>query len=73
MTVVARKREKNSFYLMHEDGGHFAILATEANPSVFPIHEWMRLVLEREEIEERILNGRRTGELSRKVPCFLKR
>lgn len=72
----SRAKEKNIFkktdtpvllmagcYKWYEDGGHFVILTTEANPSVFPIHGRMPLVLKREEIEEWILNDRSTEEL----------
>ena len=56
------------FSTVYEDGEHFVILTTEANPSVAPVHSRMPLVLEKEQVRDWILHSSSTGELLAQVP-----
>ncbi len=82
----SREKEKNIFrkkgepvlfmagcYNCFEDGEHFVILTTAANPSVAPVHDRMPLVLERGEVGEWISDDSRTESILHKTPCILER
>lgn len=56
------------FYNQYEDGAHFVILTTEANPSMAQVHSRMPLVLEKELVEDWILDSSRTKELLGQIP-----
>lgn len=57
----------------YEDGEHFVILTTAANPSMKPVHERMPLILEREEIADWMLDDTKTEAMLHKIPCLLER
>lgn len=57
----------------YEDGEHFVILTTGANPSMQPVHDRMPLLLERSEAVDWILDNSRTDEILRKTPPLLER
>ena len=50
------------FYSPGEDGWNFCILTTEANSSMGGVHDRMPLVIEREQVQDWILDGDRTAE-----------
>ena len=61
------------FYGRYEDGDRFVILTTQANASMAPVHSRMRLVLEREQVREWILDSKKTKELLGQEPPRLAR
>lgn len=61
------------FYSHYEDGAHFVILTTAANPSMAPVHSRMPLVLERSQVREWILDHDRTPALLDQMPGPLSR
>lgn len=82
----SRNKEKNIFYRKDErvlfmagiynryqDGERFAILTTQANDSMKPVHDRMPLILEKSEIMPWIFEDKRTEEFLHKEPCLLKR
>lgn len=61
------------FYNEYEDGEHFVILTTKANPSMAPVHSRMPLVLENAQVRDWILDSDRTRELLGQIPRPLSR
>lgn len=61
------------FYGRYEDGDHFVILTTQANPSMEPVHSRMPLVLERDQVKTWILDGGMTKEMLGVVPPELEK
>lgn len=61
------------FCRRYEDGEHFVILTTAANGSMEPVHDRMPVILEKEEIEEWILDDRKIKGILHKIPCLLER
>lgn len=49
----------------------FVVITTEANPSVSPVHDRMPLILELDEIEEWLFDGKETNKLLHKTPVLL--
>lgn len=81
-----RKKEKNIFYRKEQPvlfmagicnrcrgEDRFAILTTEANASMSPVHDRMPLILEPEEIAEWIYEKEKTEQFLHKKPCLLER
>ena len=54
-----------------EDGGHFVIITTAANPSVAPVHDRMPLILEPEEVKQWIQDAGAAWSLLKKTPVLL--
>lgn len=48
------------------------VLTTAANPSVLPVHDRMPLVLEKQEIDDWLLDDRAAETLLHKTPGLLK-
>lgn len=61
------------FYERHPEGHRFVILTTEANSSMRLVHNRMPLILEREEIEEWLLDSKLTETFLKKIPADLER
>lgn len=57
----------NQFY----GESRFVVLTTQANPSVISVHERMPLILEREELEDWVLDDRATEFILHKTPVLL--
>ncbi len=81
-----RNKEKNIFYRKekrvlfmagiynrYQDEDRFAILTTEANASMKPVHDRMPLILEEEEVIPWIYDVRKAKAILHKVPCLLER
>ena len=54
-----------------EDGGHFVIITTAANPSVAPVHDRIPLILEPEEVKQWIQDAGAAWRLLKKTPVLL--
>lgn len=54
-----------------QDQERFVILTTRANPSVSPVHDRMPLILDREELEDWVLDDGAAEILLRKTPVLL--
>ncbi|WP_072523838.1 SOS response-associated peptidase [Clostridium sp. Marseille-P3244] len=80
-------REKEKFRFERKTGGTlflagcfeegkdrdcFVVLTTAANPSVLPVHDRMPLVLEKQEIDDWLLDDRAAETLLHKTPGLLK-
>lgn len=80
-------REKEKFRFERKSGGtlflagcfeegkdrdRFVVLTTAANPSVLPVHDRMPLVLEKQEIDDWLLDDRAAETLLHKTPGLLK-
>ena len=61
------------FYERCQDGERFVILTTAANDSMRPVHDRMPLLLEREEIEDWLLDDSLTPKFLEKTPSHLER
>lgn len=61
------------FYNEYEDGAHFVILTTAANPSMAPVHSRMPLVIEPALVRDWIVDSAKTKELLGQVPRQLSR
>lgn len=61
------------FCKWYEDGEHFVILTTAANPSMEPVHDRMPLLLEQQEIAEWMLDNAKMEDILHKSPCLLER
>ena len=59
-------------YNRYQDEERFVILTTEANPSVAPVHHRMPLILDPEELEDWVLDGRATEYILHKTPVLLR-
>ena len=59
-------------YNRYQDEERFVILTTEANPSVAPVHHRMPLILDPEELEDLVLDGRATEYILHKTPVLLR-
>lgn len=59
------------FYKQYEEEDRFVILTTQANASMKETHDRMPLILEREELEDWIMEDSRTELLLRKRPAAL--
>lgn len=55
-----------------QDKDCFVVLTTAANPSVLPVHDRMPLVLEKQEIDDWLLDDRAADTLLHKTPELLK-
>ena len=61
------------FYSSFEDGDRFVILTTRANASVRGVHDRMPLILERDQLEEWVLNDRAVMRILEQRPVLLKK
>lgn len=81
-----KNKEKNTFYKPGQsvlymagfyercrDGERFVILTTAANASMRPVHDRMPLLLEREEIEDWLVDSSLTTKFLEKTPAHLER
>ena len=59
-------------YNRYQGEERFVILTTEANPSVAPVHHRMPLILDPEELEDWVLDGRATEYILHKTPVLLR-
>lgn len=60
-------------YRQYEGENRFVILTTQANASVSMVHERMPLILEKQEVEDWILDDQSVGFLLHKTPVLLER
>ena len=61
------------FYNRFEDGDHFVILTTDANESMKSTHDRMPLILERNELDQWVLDDSKTETILCQKPVLLKK